>query len=261
MTERFPPEFGSLWCYLMGAGALARTLVDQRRSPIGLRKAQERRLRRLVRHAYENVHFYRTLFDRAGIHPSEIQTIADLERIPVTTREHLKSSEAWQTLARGAKLHRCLEMVTSGSSGVPLKIPWSQESLVSFFAVSIRAHLALGSRLTDTILSIGPRYYPDGLRLQKMGLAPVHLVSPFLEASELIRILNEIRPEILLSYPSVLEALIGHVEGSGTAVFQPRILITSGELLTKKVASASERVFGVVPYQLYGSWEMGRIAW
>ena len=40
---------------------------------------QERRLRQLVRHAYERVPYYRCLFDDARIKPADIRSIADLE--------------------------------------------------------------------------------------------------------------------------------------------------------------------------------------
>lgn len=46
---------------------------------------QEAQLRRLVAHAYENVPYYRSLFDRHDLEPQHIRTVGDLARIPVTS--------------------------------------------------------------------------------------------------------------------------------------------------------------------------------
>jgi len=44
------------------------------------------RLRRLLVHAYTNVPFYRTGFDAAGVHPSDLGELKDLTGVSVTVR-------------------------------------------------------------------------------------------------------------------------------------------------------------------------------
>ncbi|HJZ71540.1 MAG TPA: hypothetical protein VKE51_07340, partial [Vicinamibacterales bacterium] len=43
---------------------------------------QELRLRRLIRHAYHHVPYYREVFDRMRIRPEQIATLSDLQRLP-----------------------------------------------------------------------------------------------------------------------------------------------------------------------------------
>ncbi len=52
---------------------------------------QNRQLRRLVTHAYENVPYYSKLFDRNGIKPQDIRSVEDLSIIPITTKKDLQS--------------------------------------------------------------------------------------------------------------------------------------------------------------------------
>ena len=52
-----------------------------------LKHLQDRKLRAVVRHAYQNVPYYRSLFDSVGLSPEEIRTIDDLKLIPMTTKE------------------------------------------------------------------------------------------------------------------------------------------------------------------------------
>ncbi|HWM88230.1 MAG TPA: hypothetical protein VNO33_20390, partial [Kofleriaceae bacterium] len=47
---------------------------------------QRRELAALLRHAYQNVPFYRRRFDDAGLRPEDIRGPEDLVRLPVLTR-------------------------------------------------------------------------------------------------------------------------------------------------------------------------------
>ena len=47
------------------------------------------RLQETVRNVYEKVPFYRDKFDQAAIQPSDIQTLADLKRLPFTKKTDL----------------------------------------------------------------------------------------------------------------------------------------------------------------------------
>ncbi len=253
------PKLDHFSSHFAGAGTLLKTLANRRCSRKKLKMLQEKRLRHIVRHAYSRVPFYRELFDKAQIAPDDIQSISDLEQLPVTTKKDLRNLNQSTITAQDANLNRCIGMKTSGSTGIPLEVPWDESSLLHFFAVSVRAHLALRCSLTDKILSIGPRYYPENLLIQKFGISPVQLESPFQEPAKLIQILNQGRPEVLLSYPSVLKGLVHYCEQSRENVFRPRIIITSGEYLEEQTAERAEKVFGSRPFQFYGSWEMGRI--
>ena len=48
-----------------------------------LEEYQARELRRVVRHAYENVPFYRREFTRRGLRPNDIESAADLTKLPL----------------------------------------------------------------------------------------------------------------------------------------------------------------------------------
>ena len=53
---------------------------------------QLERLKWSLNHAYENSPVYRKKFDEAGVHPSEVKTLADLARFPFTTKKDLRDS-------------------------------------------------------------------------------------------------------------------------------------------------------------------------
>ena len=58
-----------------------------------LQEYQENKLSNLISHAYENVPYYHTLFTQQGLQPSDITTIADLQKLPVLTKETIRENQ------------------------------------------------------------------------------------------------------------------------------------------------------------------------
>jgi phenylacetate-CoA ligase len=52
---------------------------------------QLERLRWTLRHAYENVGFYRSAFDANGVHPDDCRALDDLRSFPFTTKDDLRA--------------------------------------------------------------------------------------------------------------------------------------------------------------------------
>ena len=116
---------------------------------------QSARLRRLVSHAYRSVPYYRALFDRHGVAPYHVRTVADVALIPITTKRDLQQAPAVEVVARGLDPDRLLVHSTSGSSGEPLSIrrTWLEERLGTAFR--LRALHGLGLRVTDRRVGVG----------------------------------------------------------------------------------------------------------
>ena len=53
-----------------------------------LERMQEKKLRALIRYAWNNVPYYRRIFKTANVKPEEIKNIEDLENIPILTHEN-----------------------------------------------------------------------------------------------------------------------------------------------------------------------------
>ncbi len=67
---------------------------------------QNKQLRRLVAHAYENVPYYRRLFAQNGLKPQDIHSVADLSAIPITAKKDLQSLPVEEVVARGVDASR-----------------------------------------------------------------------------------------------------------------------------------------------------------
>lgn len=82
-----------------------------------LRVLQNRKLRRLVRHAYRHVPFHRERFRAAGIRPEDIRTVKDLPKIPVMDKHDIRGADPASLLDERIKDKRSLLPVTSRVAG------------------------------------------------------------------------------------------------------------------------------------------------
>ncbi len=82
--------------------------------------SQNRKLRRLLRYAYERVPFYRKLSRSANLTPDDIKNTDDLRRLPTITRKEIVSE--WRVIIANGNRDNYLQRLTSGSNGKPSRI-------------------------------------------------------------------------------------------------------------------------------------------
>ena len=91
-----------------------------------IEELQSQRLRRLIEHAYARVPYYRALMDERGLRPHDIQSAADLARLPVLTK-HVVYSRHDDLHAEGFPDSELRRGTTSGSTGTPLTFHGTRE--------------------------------------------------------------------------------------------------------------------------------------
>jgi len=113
------------WNFLRKQALLRYT---QWRSPERLREFQEKRLRKLIVHAYDRCAYYRRQMDDRGIHPTEIRNLNDLARLPVFSRKAVAESFS-EISASNAKRFRPEKGYTSGSTGPKLMLVVDRDAI------------------------------------------------------------------------------------------------------------------------------------
>lgn len=209
---------------------LYRLLRNRYLPPAELRKLQERRLRAVIEHAYQNVPYYRTLFDSAGLAPRDIRTLEDLQQVPITSKEALRTAGVEGALARGVDPSTCEISLTSGNTGKPFASYHDAREARTRTLVGFRALHTSGVRPWDRQAGLRPRSRPPSL-MNRLGLYRSYPVSHFLPVEEQIRQLKRIQPTVLRIAPSKLRAILHLVDYRLSEIVRPRILITSSEVL------------------------------
>src|SRR5258708_31492132 len=108
--------------------------VDRRRDDLDpievasrdeLTAVQIDRLKWSLRHAYENVAFYRRRFDEADVHPTDCRTLDDLRKFPLTTKDDLRETYPFGMFAvpldQVALIH-----ASTGTTGRPTFVGYTQ---------------------------------------------------------------------------------------------------------------------------------------
>lgn len=81
-----------------------------------MKKLQSEKLRKQVKHVYENVEYYRNLMDEKGVKPEDINGIEDLHKLPFLTKADLRDAYPYGLLAK--PLDECVRIhSTSGTTG------------------------------------------------------------------------------------------------------------------------------------------------
>ncbi|MFC3478875.1 phenylacetate--CoA ligase PaaK [Halobacterium litoreum] len=119
-------------------------------SPAERRGLQDERLRDTVEHAYENVPFYREAMDDAGVHPDDVDGVADIDKLPTTTKEDFRDTypDGLFAVPREdvARVH-----ASSGTTGKPKIVGYTESDLDVWAEVADRSLRAAGVTDTDTV--------------------------------------------------------------------------------------------------------------
>ena len=112
-----------------------------------LKELQLKRLRKIVRYAYENVPFYREKFKSAGIEPT-IKKLDDMEKLPFTTKDDLRKNAPFGLLA--LPMENYIELhASSGTTGEPITVCYTRHDLEVWAEVMARCLAMAGLTKKD----------------------------------------------------------------------------------------------------------------
>jgi len=228
-----------------------------------LEEIQRKKLKLLLSHAYENVPYYRSLFDSNRIKPEDIRSVQDLVNIPVTDKTVTRSMKRSDIMAKNINQGECVEVFTSGSTGMPTHIYFTQRDLEFLDLIYLRSFLENGLRFKYKRAFV---LDPHSFETKKcwyhwFGLATYVNISCFWDPREQTKALIDAKPDFIHGYPSSLKEIAELVLELEIKEIQPRIISTAGEMLHKKDRGLIASVFGVDIYDRYAARECGNIAW
>jgi len=121
-----------------------------------LAELQLERLRRSVAHTYLNVPYYRARMDAAGVKPEDIRTLADIRRLPFTTKQDMRDSYPYGMLAmplqKIVRLH-----CSSGTTGKPTVVAYTKQDL-GMWADLIARTLTAGGVTDKSVFQVSVNY-------------------------------------------------------------------------------------------------------
>ncbi len=198
-------------------------------------EAQAALLRETVRYAALASPYYRDRFATAGVEASGVRTLADLVRLPVTSREEIqrRSREVW-----AVPRDRVAEIVaTTGTTGEPLYVAMTRSDLERLGENERRGFAWLGAKpgdrfhiaiTLDNLFVAGLAYH---IGLSMIGASAIRVGAQ--PARRHLDLMKHLRPDGLVAVPSLLLALVrqARADGEDLAAFAPRRALLIGDAI------------------------------
>jgi len=234
----------SLLQRLRGSLVIAAALRGQRQAPFldrtRLDALRDRRTRETVVYAARHVPFYREWMAAAGVSPSDIRTAGDLARLPLLDRDEVRR-EPRRFLSTHPQARHALSFLTSGTSGTPLEVHHDQRSLLRNIAWGEREREPVNRACggfrpkevyvgyeTSTFKKVTAFYQDSVLFPVKPRRRFVSLRTPI---DDVVRIINEERPDVLVGYGGWLDHFFRTAAARALEVHRPTVVMYMGEAL------------------------------
>ena len=93
-----------------------------------IRELQLKRLKETVKKLYENVPFYQNKFKELKIKPTDIKTLEDIRKLPLTTKDDLRNNSPFGMMV--TSLDNCIELhASSGTTGIPITVCYTPNDI------------------------------------------------------------------------------------------------------------------------------------
>jgi phenylacetate-CoA ligase len=234
---------------------ISQILQNQWRPPEDIEKMQLKRLKFIVSHAYRTTQLYHRKFKKAGIHPSDIKSLKDLQKIPLTTKEEMRNTK--QVMSTQYTFKNTVNYTTTGSTGKKLEIYYNKSANDRYFTFNFRHVFSVGMKpwyVYAPIIHHGNH--------EKWQLATFSFLYPMpcnLDEKTMLSLLNKKKPDALGGHPCTLFLIAKQAETHGYT-FSPKFVLLGGEVSTPEERKYIETVFNCPTYNKYGSMELRQIA-
>ncbi len=199
---------------------------------------QDEKLRSLVRHAYENVPYYRERWKALKIAPDDVRSRNDLHKLPIVTKEEVRQN-AHRFISQKASRRELLERHTSGTTGKALHFYMTEEAVAFQWAVWWRHrgrfgvtpgswHANFTGQRVVPITQRTPPYWRWN-RPMRQVLINMQSLTPS-KITSIVEMLNTQNFDFYCGYPSFIHMLAVNAAEAGLRLTSPpRVIFTGAE--------------------------------
>lgn len=228
-----------------------------------LHAMQNVHLRGIIYHAYQNVPYYRQLFDHHGIKPSDIDDVADLSKIPTLSKDAIRANPE-DFIARNIPRRLLAKGWTTGTTGAPLCIYRTLASVIYDKATLARQRRWAGIDLYDRNVAVwgtawGNVIVPHGVNSPpywRFNAADNQLLFSYYHLSDAnmsayMDKLRDFKPAYIEAFPSTMLAFARYLRKQGETVPVAAIFTSSEPLYSSQRREIAEAFDGKI-FNYYG---------
>ncbi len=217
---------------------------------------QLERLKWSLRHAYDNVAFYKKSFDDAGVHPDDLKDLSDLSKFPFTVKTDLRDNYPFGMFAvpqgQVKRIH-----ASSGTTGQPTVVGYTENDLKNWGTVVARSLRAAGMAPGDMLHNAyGYGLFTGGLGIHlgadTLGLSTVPISGGMTPRQ--VRLIQDFKPKGITVTPSYALSILDEFNAQGV---DPRdcsleVGIFGAEPWTNAMRLEIEQAFDMHAVDIYG---------
>jgi phenylacetate-CoA ligase len=217
---------------------------------------QVERLRQTLEHAYANVPHYRDKFDAARVKPSDLKSLADVDRFPFTVKSDLRDNYPFGMFAvpreRLLRLH-----ASSGTTGKPTVVGYTRGDLECWADLMARSFACAGALPGDIVHNAyGYGLFTGGLGAhygaERLGCTVVPMSGGGTERQ--VTLIQDFGANVLCATPSYALNIAEVAEGAGVDLRNSplRIGLFGAEPWSDSMRHDLEGRLGIKAVDIYG---------
>ncbi len=217
---------------------------------------QFHRMKRSLKHAYENSPFYRKRFIEHDVHPEELKSLADIAKFPFTEKQHLRDTYPFGMFAvpqtKLVRIHG-----SSGTTGKPTVVGYTASDIDNWANLIARSIRAAGGRQGDILHNAyGYGLFTGGIGAhygaERLGCTVVPISGGMTERQ--VTLIHDFKPRIIMVTPSYMLSILDEFRRQG---YDPRessleIGIFGAEPWTNAMRLEIEDAFDMHAVDIYG---------
>ena len=221
-----------------------------------LEELQLKRLQSTLEMVYTKVPFYKTSFCDAGIKPSHISSLADLQKLPFTTKQDMRNSYPYGMFA--APMEEIVRIhASSGTTGKPTVVGYTRNDISTWAELMARSFVAAGAHKGDIIHNAyGYGLFTGGLGAhygaERLGASVIPISGG--NTKRQIMIMQDFGSTILTCTPSYSLFLAEEAQGEGVdfSKLKLRVGIFGAEPWSEEMRNEIERKLNISAIDIYG---------
>lgn len=221
-----------------------------------LRALQLERMKRSIRHAYDNMLPWREKCIAKGVHPDDFQQLSDLSKFPFTTKQDFRDNYPFGMFAvpmeKIVRLH-----ASSGTTGKPVVVGYTANDIDTWANLVARTLRAAGAAPGDKVhVAYGYGLFTGGMGshygAERLGCTVVPMSAGQTERQ--VQIIQDFDPDLIMITPSYLLNLAEAMERHGvdTAKLRLRAGVVGAEPWTESMREEINRRMNMRALDTYG---------
>jgi phenylacetate-CoA ligase len=217
---------------------------------------QLQRMKWSLKHAYDNVPFYKKAFDDAGVAPSDLQSLEDIAKFPFTVKSDLRDNYPFNMFAvpreQVARIH-----ASSGTTGKPTVVGYTTTDIDNWATLVARSMRASGTKPGDLVhVAYGYGLFTGGLGAhygaEKLGCTVVPVSGGMTERQ--VTLIQDFKPSTIMVTPSYALSIVDafHAQGLDPRSCSLDVGIFGAEPWTNAMREEIEQAFDMHAVDIYG---------